>query len=100
MNMNNKEIENAPYVEKEFYGQECQDAEITMKFRELHVKIVDEVISFCKDNGFTIDEFFLHADCLSDSIQYGSWQPVTDSQFQFLKDAEGEEDKVTFLFSA
>lgn len=87
-------------IEKEFYGQECQDAEITKKFRELHVKIVNEVISFCKDNSVIVDEFYLHADGLDESIKFGSWQPATDSQFELLKDAEGNEDKETFLFSA
>lgn len=96
----NKEAEIKATVEKKFYGQECQDVEITKKFRELHVKIVNEVISFCKDNGITVDEFYLHADGLDESIKFGSWQPVTDSQFELVKDAEGDEDKETFLFSA
>lgn len=87
-------------IEKEFYGQECQNAEITKKFRELHVKIVNEEISFCKDNSVIVDEFYLHADGLDESIKFGSWQPATDSQFELLKDAEGNEDKETFLFSA
>lgn len=96
----NKEAEIKATVEKKFYGQECQDVEITKKFRELHVKIVNEVISFCKDNGITVDEFYLHADGLDESIKFGSWQPATDSQFELVKDAEGDEDKETFLFSA
>ena len=99
MNTNKKTELSAP-VEKEFYGQECQDAEITQKFRDLHLKIVNEVISFCKENGITVDEFFLHADGLDESIKFGSWQPATDSQFELVRDIEGNKDKETFLFSA
>ena len=100
-NMNtNKKTELSAPVEKEFYGQECQDAEITQKFRDLHLKIVNEVISFCKENGITVDEFFLHADGLDESIKFGSWQPATDSQFELVRDIEGNKDKETFLFSA
>ena len=100
MNTNNKKTELTIPVEKEFYGQECQDAEITKKFKELHVKIVNEVISFCKDNGIIVDEFYLHADGLDESIKLGSWQPATDSQFELVRDTEGNEDKETFFFSA
>lgn len=88
MNTNNKKTELTIPVEKEFYGQECQDAEITKKFKELHVKIVNEVISFCKDNGIIVDEFYLHADGLDESIKLGSWQPATDSQFELVRDIE------------
>lgn len=100
MNTNNKKTELTIPVEKEFYGQECQDAEITKKFKELHVKIVNEVISFCKDNGIIVDEFYLHADGLDESIKLGSWQPATDSQFELVRDTEGNEDKETFCLKA
>ena len=88
MNTNNKKTELTIPVEKEFYDQKCQDAEITKKFKELHVKIVNEVISFCKDNGIIVDEFYLHADGLDESIKFGSWQPATDSQFELVRDIE------------
>lgn len=64
------------------------------------MKIVNEVISFCKDNGITVDELYLHADCLDESIKFGAWQPATDSQFELMKDVGGNEDKEAFLFSA
>ena len=85
---------------EEFYGQECQDSEITKKFRDLHLKIVNEVMLFCKENNITVDEFYLHADCLRESIKFGSWQPATDLQFELVRDTEGDKDKQTFLFSA
>jgi len=85
---------------KEFFGQECQDAEINRKYRELHLKLVNDVISFCKENSISVDELYLRADCLSESIKFGAWQPATDSCFELLKEAESDEDKHTFLFSA
>ena len=37
--------------EKKFYGQQCQDEELTMKFRDLHKSLVNQVIAFCKENN-------------------------------------------------
>ena len=51
----------------EFFGQECQDAEINRKFRDLHLKIVNEVISFCKENDITVDELYLRTALTSQS---------------------------------
>ena len=85
--------------ERKYSTHECQDEEINRKFRVLHLKVVNEIISFCKENDFTVDEFYLHADGLDESIKNGEWHPYTDSQFELLKDIEGR-DKQTFLFSA
>lgn len=35
---------------KKFILQECQDEAINKKFGELHLKLVNEVVSFCKEN--------------------------------------------------
>jgi hypothetical protein len=85
---------------KDYFGQECLEAEINRKFRDLHLKIVNEVISFCKGNNIIVDELFLRADSLSESIKFGSWHPATDSQFELVKDVEGDDYKQTFLFPA
>ena len=85
--------------ERKYTTHECQDEDINRKFRDLHLKVVNEIISFCKENNFTVDELFLHADGLAESIKNGEWHPYTDSQFELLKDVEGR-DKQTFLFSA
>lgn len=85
--------------ERKYSTHECQDEDINRKFRDLHMKVVNEIIAFCKENNFTVDEFFLHADGLDESIKNGEWHPCTDSQFELLKDIE-EMDKQTFLFSA
>ncbi|MBO5631128.1 MAG: hypothetical protein J5965_18830 [Aeriscardovia sp.] len=60
---------------------------------------MNEVISFCKENNIVVDEFFLHADCLDESIKFGKWHPSTDSVFELSKMIEDNE-KQTFLFSA
>lgn len=86
---------------EEIYGQVCQDWDITKKFRELHTELVNRVIEFCSDNKISIDEFYLHADCLKESIPYGSWQPCTDSGFNMYDFEGGPRDleKTPFLFS-
>ena len=65
--------------------QQCEDIESNKKFRAFHLKVVNEIISFCKENDFNIDEFYLHADGLSESIKAGRWVPATDSQFELRK---------------
>ena len=85
--------------ERKYTTHECQDEDINRKFRDLHLKVVNEIISFCKKNNFTVDELFLHADGLAESIKNGEWHPYTDSQFELLNEIEGR-DKQTFLFSA
>ena len=87
--------------------QQCMDPELNKKFRAFHVKVVNEIISFCKENGITVDELYLHADCLSESIKAGEWVPETDSQFELRKftkaylygDLNEDESDQTFLFS-
>ncbi|MBR6907804.1 hypothetical protein IKN40_04890 [bacterium] len=71
--------------EKKYYGQQCQDELINIAFRHLHENLVNEIIGFCRAYGITIDEFYLNADCLKDSIKAGSWQPCTDSCLKFDK---------------
>lgn len=73
---------------KKFYGQQCQDEELTMKFRKFHEEIVNNIISFCKENNILIDEFHLNADSLENSIKAGSWQSCTDSCLSFEKFTE------------
>ena len=84
---------------KKFILQECQDEALNKKFGELHLKLVNEVISFCKENNIVVEEFFLHADCLDESIKFGEWHPSTDSVFE-LYSLGKDNEKETFLFSA
>ena len=66
---------------RKYYGQQCQDDNINMKFRDLHKKIVNEIIAFCKENNIVVDEIHLNADGVAESIPYGEWQACTDSYF-------------------
>ncbi|MDE5888825.1 MAG: hypothetical protein K2H20_02270 [Bacilli bacterium] len=59
--------------------------EIKKKWDDLHVKLVNEVITFCKENKLEASEFHLSADCLEPSIEKGEWCPYTDSCFSLLK---------------
>ena len=66
---------------RKYFGQQCQDDEINKKFRELHKKIVNEIISFCKENNIVVDEIHLNADGVAGSIPYGEWEACTESYF-------------------
>lgn len=70
---------------KLFPSQSCQDPKLTEKFRAFHQKLVEQVIAFCVENNLSIDEFYLEADCLSESIPQGKWTSATDSRFIFKK---------------
>lgn len=70
---------------RKYYGQQCQDDDLNIAFKNLHHKLVDEVIGFCKAWNISIDEFNLSADGLEYSIKFGSWHPSTDSSFSFMK---------------
>ena len=70
---------------EKYFGQQCQDDTLNQKFRELHHKLVNEVISFCKENELQIDGFHLGADGTFGSIPFGKWQPCTDSCLEFYE---------------
>lgn len=80
--------------EKKYYGQTIQDDDIHKEFVELHKKLVNEVIAFCKKHGLSAYEFWLHADGLEDSIKAGSWQPCTDSGFEIYPFSTMPRDEV------
>ena len=70
---------------EKYFGQQCQDDTLNQKFRELHHKLVNEIISFCKENELQIDGFHLGADEVNASIPSGKWQPCTDSCLEFYE---------------
>ena len=79
-----------------YFGQQCQDDTLNQKFRELHHKLVNEIISFCKENNIIIDEFALGADGVEGSILVGEWQACTDSCLSFEKFTKDFKDVVNF----
>lgn len=70
--------------------QTCTDDALKRKFFDLHVEIVDKIISFCKDNNVMIDEIHLNADGVRNSIPSGKWTSCTDSWFRLDADIEHE----------
>lgn len=81
---------------EKYFGQQCQDDTLNLKFRELHYKLVNEIISFCKENNIVINEFHLNADGVEGSIPFGKWQSCTDSYLSLEKFTEDFKDVVNF----
>ncbi len=82
-------------MDKKYPMQICQDDNLTHKFRELHKELVNKIISFCKENNISIDEFHLNADGVDGSIPYGEWQSCTDSGFSMIKFTDEYKDAVS-----
>lgn len=61
------------------------DENIKKEWHDLHIKLVNEVISFCKKHHLDASEFDLNANCLEPSIKQGKWMPLTDSSFCLFK---------------
>lgn len=77
-----------PEDNRKYYGQQCQDEQLNIAFRNLHHKLVNEIISFCRAWNISIDEFHLNADGVAESIKFGEWQACTDSCLTFDKFSE------------
>lgn len=84
-----------PEDNRKYPGQQCQDIQLNNDFRELHKKLVNEVIQFCIDHNITIDEFHLNADNLEESIKFGEWSACTDSGLTFEKFTNEYKDAVS-----
>lgn len=74
---------------------------VKKEWAELHVELVNKVVRFCKEHGIEdVDEFWLSADMLSESIKYGEWCPMTDSPFELIKYKDKERKELErVLFS-
>ena len=83
-----------PEDNRKYPGQQCQNDKINKAFREFHEKIVSEIILVCKKWNITIDEAFLHADGLKDSIKFEYWKPGTDSILRFDKFNNGKNNTI------
>ena len=68
--------------------------ELEKKWYDLHIKLVNEVITFCKENNIDASVFHLSADCLQPSIEFGEWHPSTDSAFSLLKRDKDDDYKL------
>ena len=67
------------YWEFIFECEKNRNPELHKAFGELHTKIVNEVIQFCKEHDLDVDEFHVGADGLLGSKKFGEWTPSTDS---------------------
>ena len=80
------------YWESVFEHETNRDTELHKAFGELHIKIVNEVIQFCKEHNLDVDEFCVSADGLLGSREFGEWCPCTDSSMSMhiaVKDKNG-----------
>jgi len=84
-----------PEDNRKYPGQKCQEEILNKAFRELHTKLVNEIIDFCKEWHISIDEFHLNADSLEGSIKFGSWQSCTDSCLSFDKYSQEYKDIIS-----
>ncbi len=74
------------YWESIFSTETNRDPKLHEAFGKLHTKLVNEVISFCKEHNLTsVDEFSIHADGLSGSIPIGEWCACTDSSMSLVE---------------
>ena len=80
--------------------EKVTDENIKKEWAELHKKLVNEVISFCKKYNIDTSEVHLNADCLEPSTEEGEWTPYTDSGFILTKiDKEDDYKEKEILFS-
>ena len=74
------------YWEYVFESETNRDPELHSAFGELHLKIVNEVIQFCKEHNLDVDKFSIMADGLLNSRDFGEWGPATDSSMAMWKE--------------
>lgn len=68
------------YWEEVFSSEKNRDPELHTAFSELHTKIVNMVIQFCKEHNLSnVSRLYLEADGLAESMPFGKWTPFTDS---------------------
>ena len=67
------------YWESVFESETNRDPELHKAFGELHTKLVNEVIAFCKEHNLEVDELSLGIDGIRGSRDFGEWTCCTDS---------------------
>lgn len=69
---------------REIFGKENIDTNIGIneKFNDLHHRLVNDIVSFCKENNIEASSVQFGIDGLESSLEFGSWHPCTDSSFR------------------
>lgn len=62
-----------------------------MAFGELHKKIVDMVVTFCKEHDLEVDEAYVQINGILGSKDHGEWTCATDSSMGMYSVVKGEE---------
>lgn len=74
------------YWEEIFKTETNRDPKLHEAFSELHHKIIDMIVSFCKEHNLKdVDAVSISADGLTGSIDYGEWTCFTDSSMTLYK---------------
>lgn len=68
-------------------------------FYNLHTLLVNQIIRFCKEHNLNVSDFYLSADGVEASIEYGKWTPFTDSSFGIYKTDYKTLEKTAVLWS-
>lgn len=67
------------YWKSIFSSETNRDTELHKAFSELHHKLVEEIIQFCKEHKLEVDEVHINTDGIRGSRDYGQWTCCTDS---------------------
>jgi len=79
------------YWEAVLAEEKNKDPELHKAFRELHKKIVDMVVAFCKEHDLEVDEAYVQINGILGSKKHGEWTCATDSSMGMNSIVEGEE---------
>ena len=79
------------YWKSIFESETNRDPELHKAFGQLHHKIVNMVVAFCKEHDLNVDEVSIGIDGILGSKDYGEWTCFTDSSMSMTEIKEDEE---------
>lgn len=74
-----------------FTMEKNRDPELHKAFSDLHAKIVDDIIAFCREHNLNVDEANIHVNGILGSREYGEWTASTDSSM-YMYDVKTDDD--------